>query len=101
MKFMKQSVSKHGTAYYTREGQKKGAIAVPGSQFKDGVAPESIEVGGSDEVPVEFAEKQARKTNGIAAEVRKSLTPEQKKTAREAARAAERQALVDMGALSL
>ena len=82
MVFTKKSVSKYGTAYYSRGGFKQ-TIAIPSSHFVDGVAPETVEVGGDG---VNFAVK-APKAQGLEKTL-KALTPEERKQVRAAARKA-------------
>lgn len=93
MKFTLKSTSKYGTAYYVREGFKQ-AVAVPAAQFPGGTAPQELEIGGEG---VEFAVKAPKVQQTGLNKALKDASPEVKKKAREAARAATAQALADAG----
>lgn len=91
--FKKTSTSKHGTAYYQRDGF-KGNIAIPSSQFEGGTAPDTIEVGTETHT---FAAKAPKATPGGIQKVLSGVTPEQRKAARAAGREAVKAALAAQG----
>lgn len=91
MEFTLSKTSKHGTAYYTREGFKQ-AIAIPAAQFEGGVAPQTLEISG-----VDFATKQAKQRQGSLVTAVKAAPEDVKKRAREAARKAQLEVLAEAG----
>jgi hypothetical protein len=92
MEFKLKSVSKYGTAYYTREGFKQ-AIAIPGPLF-EGKAPETLELGGEGVVFATKANKVRQTALGTAL---KGASDDVKKQAREAARKAQQDVLAAAG----
>jgi hypothetical protein len=76
-----------------REGFKQ-AIALPGSLFVDGKAPETVEIGGEG---VAFAEKQAKVRQTALGTALKAAPEDVKKLAREAARKAQQDVLAGAG----
>jgi len=93
MVFKLKSVSKYGTAYYSRDNFKQ-TVAVPSAQFADGKVPETLEVGGEG---VTFAEKAPRVQATGLAKALKGAPDDVKKLARDAARKATADALTAAG----
>lgn len=89
MQFKLKSVSKHGIAFYQREGFKQ-AVSVPRALLGAGDPPAVIEVGGEG---VTFAEKTAAVRATGLDKTLKALPKEQAKQIRAAGRKAMQDAL--------